>query len=199
MQICSLGRQYCMKHSTTQVISCTEAQAGRGQHRYHWLCKELTHVMQDMTNHTCTWCELKPCCVTVWTRGQTDSYCFLVCFFLRLIQSDAIWFDQLLFLTLCPWAKSTVHVNLWGCWSNNKVCKGYSKYAEEVIKQFTWQQNALSMLKLVHCIHCSDSKQKLSVSSLCMTEGRDPFGECMDLLTWKDLARCCKVQSQEIG
>lgn len=55
------------------------------------------------------------------------------------------------------------------------------------------------MIKLVHYIHCSVSKQKLSVVSLCMTEGDIPFGEYLDHLNWKDIARSCKVQSQEIG
>lgn len=54
------------------------------------------------------------------------------------------------------------------------------------------------MMKLVHYIHCSVSEQKLSVVSLCMTEGNIPFGEYLDHLSWKDIARHCQVQSQEI-
>ena len=41
--------------------------------------------------------------------------------------------------------------------------------------------------------------QKLSVVSLCMTEGDIPFGEYLDHLSWKDTARSGKVQSQETG
>lgn len=54
-------------------------------------------------------------------------------------------------------------------------------------------------MKLVHYSHCSVSKQKLSVVSLCMTEGDTPFGEYVDHLSWKNINRSCKGQSQEIG
>lgn len=53
------------------------------------------------------------------------------------------------------------------------------------------------MMKLVHFIYCSVSKQKFSVVLLCMTKADTPFGEYLRHISWKDIARTCEVQSQE--